>query len=225
MLEKRRSQFLNPQNQNLPGKIEITNLITYFLFLSLPVETSQKADKKTSKSSKLSTAITVEAPKDQENTVTVTVAKKENEKEKEKAVQETKKHSETKDKALDEAKEWYWDYDNECWKECDPNEEYEWEYIESDEENKDAKEEENKASVTLPTKVPLHPFLHGLSRRRVCKTYLRLARGVRKAKRIRDLRLSQVSIKLPYRIKILFCAQAQMGRGKGVLRSSLTSLR
>ena len=150
----------------------------------------------------------------------MTVAKKENEKEKEKAVQDTKKHSETKDKALDEAKEWYWDYDNECWKECDPNEEYEWEYIESDEENKDAKKEENKACVTLPAKVALHPFLHGLSRLRVCKIYQRPAKGARKAKRIRGLRLSQVSNEFPDRIKILFSAQALMERGRGVLKNS-----
>ena len=37
-----------------------------------------------------------------------------------------------------EAKEWYWDYDEGIWKECDPDEEYEWEYIddEDNEENK-----------------------------------------------------------------------------------------
>merc|ERR1719312_74353 len=53
---------------------------------------------------------------------------------------------------LDEAKEWYWDYDKNCWKECDPNEEYEWEYIESDEE----KELEKKASTNdLHTTVKL----------------------------------------------------------------------
>ena len=57
----------------------------------------------------------MEAPKDQKNTVTVTVAKKD-------TVTETKKKDSKKseDKALDEAKEWYWDYDNNCWKECDP---------------------------------------------------------------------------------------------------------
>ena len=80
---------------------------------SLPVDA--KADKKSSKPSKASTAIIVEAPKDQKNTVTVTVAKKD-------TVTETKKKDSKKseDKALDEAKEWYWDYDNNCWKECDP---------------------------------------------------------------------------------------------------------
>ena len=36
-----------------------------------------------------------------------------------------------------EAKEWYWDYDEECWKECDPDEEYEWEYIDDEDNEKD----------------------------------------------------------------------------------------
>merc|ERR1719282_972597 len=43
---------------------------------SLPGSADTKAEKKSSKPSKLSTDIKVEAPKDQENTVTVTVAKK-----------------------------------------------------------------------------------------------------------------------------------------------------
>ena len=36
------------------------------------------------------------------------------------------------------------------------DEEYEWEYIESDEENQNAKADENKATVSLPTKVSSH---------------------------------------------------------------------
>ena len=44
--------------------------------LSLPGSADAKAEKKSSKPSKLSTAIIVEAPKDEKNTVTVTVAKK-----------------------------------------------------------------------------------------------------------------------------------------------------
>ena len=34
----------------------------------------------------------------------------------------------------EEAKEFYWDYEENCWKECDSDEEYEWEYIDSEEE-------------------------------------------------------------------------------------------
>ena len=87
--------------------------------LSLPGSADTKAEKKSSKPSKLSTDIKVEAPKDQENTVTVTVAKKDTATETKK--KDSKKSEETSGgKALDEAKEWYWDYDNNCWKECDP---------------------------------------------------------------------------------------------------------
>ena len=86
-------------------------------------ETKTKSDKKNSKASKVSTAIIVEAPKDQENTVTVIVAKKEEKKE-EKKKEGKKKEEQMEDtgEALDEAKEWYWDYENCCWKECDPGE-------------------------------------------------------------------------------------------------------
>ena len=62
----------------------------------------------------------MEAPKDEKNTVTVTVAKKDTVTEAKK--KDSKKSEDTTGggKALDEAKEWYWDYDNNCWKECDP---------------------------------------------------------------------------------------------------------
>ena len=94
-------------------------MILIFLILSLPGSTDAKADKKSSKPSKLSTAIIVEAPKDEKNTVTVTVAKKDTATEAKK--KDSKKNEDTTEgKALDEAKEWYWDYDNNCWKECDP---------------------------------------------------------------------------------------------------------
>jgi hypothetical protein len=36
----------------------------------------------------------------------------------------------------DEAKDWYWDYEECVWKECDPKDEYEWEYMDSEEEKK-----------------------------------------------------------------------------------------
>ena len=36
----------------------------------------------------------------------------------------------------EEAKEYYWDYEENCWRECDDDEEYEWEYIDSEEEDK-----------------------------------------------------------------------------------------
>ena len=87
----------------------------------------------------MSTAIIVEA--EAENNITVTVAKKVEEKKEEKKKDGTK-----------EAKEWYWDYDNECWKECDPDEEYEWEYIEDDE---NAKVEEAKNTASQQNKVTL----------------------------------------------------------------------
>ena len=86
--------------------------------LSLPGSADTKAEKKSSKPSKLSTDIKVEAPKDQVNTVTVTVAKKDTATETKK--KDSKKSEETSGGKLDEAKEWYWDYDNNCWKECDP---------------------------------------------------------------------------------------------------------
>ena len=44
----------------------------------------------------------------------------------------------------EEAKDWYWDYDEQCWKECDPQDEYEWEYMDSEEENKLAEVVEQK---------------------------------------------------------------------------------
>ena len=55
---------------------------------------------------------------------------------------------------MNEAREWYWDYDQECWKECDPDEEYEWEYIEDEEEdkNKATNETEIQATVKLNDK-------------------------------------------------------------------------
>ena len=87
--------------------------------LSLPGSSDAKAEKKSSKPSKLSTAIIVEAPKDEKNTVTVTVAKKDTATESKKK-DSKKNENATEGKALDEAKEWYWDYDNNCWKECDP---------------------------------------------------------------------------------------------------------
>ena len=88
---------------------------------------------------------TVEA-EDEENAVTVTVAKKPDieivESLDEEKVKEEDEQNASKS-GLDEAKEWYWDYEKNCWKECDPNDEYEWEYIESDEE----KELEKKVST------------------------------------------------------------------------------
>ena len=61
---------------------------------------------------------------------------------------------EDKEKGLKEAKEWYWDYDENCWKECDPDEEYEWEYIDDDDndENKNAASQEIQATVKLSEK-------------------------------------------------------------------------
>ena len=54
---------------------------------------------------------------------------------------------------VNEAREWYWDYDQECWRECDPDEEYEWEYIEDEEEDKNkATNEEIQATVKLNDK-------------------------------------------------------------------------
>ena len=58
-------------------------------------------------------------------------------------------------KPLEEAKEWYWDYDDCCWKECEPDEEYEWEYLDSDDDDqkeadKAAEEAGQHQSITLP---------------------------------------------------------------------------
>jgi hypothetical protein len=47
-------------------------------------------------------------------------------------------------------KEWYWDYDDNCWKECDPDEYYEWEYIESDDEN-EVKNKNQPQSAATPS--------------------------------------------------------------------------
>ena len=58
-----------------------------------------------------------------------------------------------KNSGVNEAREWYWDYDQECWKECDPDEEYEWEYIEDEEEDKNkTTNEEIQATVKLNDK-------------------------------------------------------------------------
>jgi hypothetical protein len=49
-------------------------------------------------------------------------------------------------------KEWYWDYDDNCWKECDPDEDYEWEYIESDDDNNDGNNNvNNKHAIASST--------------------------------------------------------------------------
>lgn len=44
----------------------------------------------------------------------------------------------------EEAKDWYWDYEECVWKECDPKDEYEWEYMDSEEEKKVEEIVENK---------------------------------------------------------------------------------
>ena len=49
-----------------------------------------------------------------------------------------------------EAGDWYWDYEENCWRVCDPDEEYEWEYIESDEE-KNEKNVKDQAQTTSPS--------------------------------------------------------------------------
>jgi hypothetical protein len=48
-------------------------------------------------------------------------------------------------------KEWYWDYEENCWKECDPDEDYEWEYIESDDENNDGNKNKHQQTTTNAT--------------------------------------------------------------------------
>ena len=57
------------------------------------------------------------------------------------------------------------------------DEEYEWEYIESDEENNQNAKADDKATVTLPTKVQKNPisicYCAPFLRRRVCRTSLR----------------------------------------------------
>ena len=116
----------------------------------LPIPKLHRSTSKDPSSPK--TEIKVET-EDEENAVTVTVAKKIDAETLDDEEEECDETEENKTKSgLDEAKEWYWDYENNCWKECDPNEEYEWEYIESDEE----KELEKKASTNdLHTTVKL----------------------------------------------------------------------
>ena len=67
-----------------------------------------------------------------------------------KEVQEKKKE----DKSENAAREWYWDYDKNCWQECDPDEEYEWEYIDDDDnDNKNnSTNQEIQATVKLTDK-------------------------------------------------------------------------
>ena len=48
-------------------------------------------------------------------------------------------------------KEWYWDYEDNCWKECDPDEDYEWEYIESDDDNNDGNNNKHHQTTALAT--------------------------------------------------------------------------
>ena len=89
--------------------------------------------------------VTVSKPRD--TTVEARVEKKEAEKE--------RLSEREKGKGLKEAKEWYWDYEESCWKECDPDEEYEWEYIDDDdnEQEKIAEGEEIlQATVKLGEK-------------------------------------------------------------------------
>jgi hypothetical protein len=115
---------------------------------------------------------------------------------------------------------------------CCSDEEYEWEYIESDEENKPKKTEETKTTVFLPSKVltsflatyicsiPV-PLKHSycLGRWRACRTVpssrrvsRTLGRGVRRPGR-RTRRLKHMQ-KL-----------GLMGRGRRDHKSSLTYLR
>ena len=57
------------------------------------------------------------------------------------------------EKGQKEAKEWYWDYDENCWKECDPDEEYEWEYIDDDDNNEQKNSSQDiQATVKLSDK-------------------------------------------------------------------------
>ena len=57
------------------------------------------------------------------------------------------------EKGQKEAKEWYWDYDENCWKECDPDEEYEWEYIDDDDNNEEKNNSQDiQATVKLSDK-------------------------------------------------------------------------
>ena len=66
---------------------------------------------------------------------------------------ESKEKKSSDSKGANEAKEWYWDYDEECWKECDPDEEYEWEYIDDEDEDKNkSTNEEIQATVKLSDK-------------------------------------------------------------------------
>ena len=53
------------------------------------------------------------------------------------------------EKGQKEAKEWYWDYDENCWKECDPDEEYEWEYIDDDDNNEQQKNTSQDIQATV----------------------------------------------------------------------------
>ena len=61
--------------------------------------------------------------------------------------------SKKEEKGQKEAKEWYWDYDENCWKECDPDEEYEWEYIDDDDNNEQKNSSQDiQATVKLSDK-------------------------------------------------------------------------
>ena len=117
--------------------------------LPLPkLNTAASKEKKEAPS--IPSEIKVEIKEETQVNVTVTVPQ-----EKEEPV--TKEPEQGKQKknsgGVNEAREWYWDYDQECWKECDPDEEYEWEYIEDEEEEKNkASNEEIQATVKLSDK-------------------------------------------------------------------------
>ena len=82
------------------------------------------------------TDIKVEVEEKEQNVVNITVPKQDS------------THNDI-DHKPEEAKEWYWDYEASCWKECEADEEYEWEYLDSEDEKEIEKVEEHQ-SITLP---------------------------------------------------------------------------
>ena len=100
--------------------------------------------------------IKVELVKEKDTVINVTIPKPE---------KHAQKHKSSKP---EEAKEWYWDYEENCWKECDPEEEYEWEYIESDEEKE--KEPVQHEVIVLPRKTNSVQNEESIISKNVCST-------------------------------------------------------
>ena len=124
--------------------------------LPMPKLNTPSAPAKASKEKKelapsIPSEIKVEIEEDTKVNVTVTVPPEKQEDPVRKKPAEEKQKKNSTD--VNEAREWYWDYDQNCWKECDPDEEYEWEYIEDEEEDKNkSTNDEIQATVKLNDK-------------------------------------------------------------------------